>query len=75
MDLVGIPLDRDINFGVDLVSDTQPISIPSYCIAPTELKEQLQDLLSKDFIRLSVTHLGCTSVIYKEKGWFDADVY
>ncbi|XP_070004354.1 uncharacterized protein [Nicotiana sylvestris] len=49
-DLPGMPLDKDIDFGIDLVLGTQPISIPSYCMALAELKElseQLQELLEK----------------------------
>ncbi|XP_070042869.1 uncharacterized protein [Nicotiana tomentosiformis] len=38
-DLSGIPPDRDIDFGISLVSRTQTISIPPYRIAPVELKE------------------------------------
>ncbi|XP_070008379.1 uncharacterized protein [Nicotiana sylvestris] len=36
-DLPGMPPDRDINFCIDLSIDTQPISIPPYCMAPKEL--------------------------------------
>ncbi|XP_070040366.1 uncharacterized protein [Nicotiana tomentosiformis] len=49
-DLSGMPPDRDIDFGIDLVSGAQPNSIPPYRIAPAklkELKEQLQELLDK----------------------------
>ncbi|XP_070039136.1 uncharacterized protein [Nicotiana tomentosiformis] len=49
-DLSGMPPDRDIDFGIDLVPDTQPISIPLYRMAPaklTELKEELQELIDK----------------------------
>ncbi|XP_070010085.1 uncharacterized protein [Nicotiana sylvestris] len=49
-DLPAMPPDRDIDFGIDLVLDTQPISIPSYRMAPVELKqlkEELQELLDK----------------------------
>ncbi|XP_070050333.1 uncharacterized protein [Nicotiana tomentosiformis] len=38
-DLPGMPPDRDIDFGINPVMSTQPISIPSYCMAPMELKE------------------------------------
>nr|XP_009766949.1 PREDICTED: uncharacterized protein LOC104218205 [Nicotiana sylvestris] len=38
-DLPDMPPDRDIDFDIDLAPDTQPISIPSYCMAPTKLKE------------------------------------
>ncbi|XP_070054189.1 uncharacterized protein [Nicotiana tomentosiformis] len=33
-DLSGMPPDRDIDFGIDLLPGTQPISIPLYRIAP-----------------------------------------
>ena len=38
-DLSGIPPEREIEFGIDLLPDTQPISIPPYHLAPAELKE------------------------------------
>ena len=60
-DLPGLPLDRDIDFCIDVEPGTRPISIPPYRMAPTELKElkeQLQDLLSKGFIRPSVSPWG-----------------
>uniref|UniRef100_A0A1S3Y815 Chromo domain-containing protein n=1 Tax=Nicotiana tabacum TaxID=4097 RepID=A0A1S3Y815_TOBAC len=56
-DLPGMPPYRDIDFGIDLLSGTQPISIPPYRMALAELKElkeQLHELLDKGFIRLSV---------------------
>ncbi|XP_070020429.1 uncharacterized protein [Nicotiana sylvestris] len=46
-DLPGMPLDRDIDFCIDLAPGTQPISIPPYRMAPKELKEQLEKLLAK----------------------------
>ena len=33
-DLPGIPPEREIEFGIDLLPDTQPISIPPYRMAP-----------------------------------------
>ncbi|XP_075076665.1 uncharacterized protein LOC142163291 [Nicotiana tabacum] len=53
-DLPGIPPDREIDFGIDLLPGTKPISIPPYRMAPAQLKElkvQLKDLLDKGFIR------------------------
>uniref|UniRef100_M1B323 Retrotransposon protein n=1 Tax=Solanum tuberosum TaxID=4113 RepID=M1B323_SOLTU len=38
-DLPDIPPEREINFGIDLLPDTQLISIPPYRMAPAELKE------------------------------------
>jgi len=42
--LPGMPHDRDIDFGIDLLSSTQPISIPLYRMAPVELKELKEQL-------------------------------
>ena len=38
-DLLGIPIDREIEFPIDLLSGTSPISKALYRMAPTELKE------------------------------------
>ncbi|XP_070002826.1 uncharacterized protein [Nicotiana sylvestris] len=49
-ELTGIAPNREIDFGIDVMSGTQPISIPPYIMAPAELKElkeQLKDLLEK----------------------------
>ncbi|XP_075092142.1 uncharacterized protein LOC142172431 [Nicotiana tabacum] len=57
-DLSGMLPDRDIDFCIDLAPGTQPISILPYRMALPELKElkeQLQDLLDKGFIRPSVS--------------------
>ncbi|XP_070019964.1 uncharacterized protein [Nicotiana sylvestris] len=35
--LLGIPPDREIDFGIDVIPGTQPISIPPYRMAPAEL--------------------------------------
>ena len=49
---------------------TRPISIPPYRMAPAELKElkeQLQDLISKGFIRPSVYPWGAPVLFVKKK--------
>lgn len=38
-------------------------------MAPTELKEQLQDLLNKEFIRPSTLPLGAPVLLVKEERW------
>ena len=38
-ELPGLPPHREIEFCIDVVSDTAPISMPPYRMAPTELKE------------------------------------
>ena len=69
-DLLGMPPDRDIDFCIDLASGTQRISILLYRMAPPELKElkeQLQDLLEKGFIRPSVLPWGAPVLFVKKK--------
>ena len=51
----GLPPHREIEFSIDVVPDTAPISMSPYRMAPVELKEQLQEFLDKDFIRSSVS--------------------
>ena len=60
-DLAGLPPDREIEFTIDLVPGTGPISAAPYRMAPLELQElkaQLQELLDKGFIRPSVSPWG-----------------
>ena len=55
---LGVPPKREIDFGIDLLLDTKPISIHTYWMAPTELQElklQLKDLLNKGFIIASIS--------------------
>ena len=52
-DNVGLPPEREVEFTIDLIPGTEPISIPPYRMAPAELRElkaQLEELLSKGFI-------------------------
>ncbi|XP_073290228.1 uncharacterized protein [Primulina huaijiensis] len=49
----GIPPDRDVDFYIELMPATVPISKAPYRLAPAEMKElkdQIQDLLDKGFI-------------------------
>ena len=69
-DLLGVPPEREIDFGIDLLPDTQPISIPPYRMAPAELKkwkEQLKDLLDNGFIRPSISQWGAPILFVKKK--------
>ena len=57
-DLPRIPPEWEIDFDIDILLDTNPISIPPYRMTPTELKElkaQLNDLLDKGLIRPSIS--------------------
>ncbi|KAH0692437.1 hypothetical protein KY285_019534 [Solanum tuberosum] len=69
-DLPGVSPEWEIDFGIDLLPDTQPISIPPYRMAPTELKElkeQLKDFLDKGFIRPSISPWGAPVLFVKKK--------
>ena len=73
-DIAGLTLDREVEFTIDLITGTEPISIPSYRMAPIELrglKAQLEKLLSKGFIRLSISPWGAPVLFVKKKDGFD----
>jgi hypothetical protein len=60
-DLPGLPLERDVEFVIELKPSTAPISRRLYRMPPNELAElktQLQDLLEKRFIRPSSSPWG-----------------
>ena len=69
-DISGLPPDRAIEFVIELVPRTEPVSIPPYRMAPAELKElkaQLEELLSKGFIRPSTSPWGALVLFVKKK--------
>jgi hypothetical protein len=69
-DLPGLPLERDVEFVIELKPGTTPISRTSYRMPPNELAElktQLQDLLEKGFIRPSSSPWGCPAIFVKKK--------
>ena len=69
-DIVGLPPDREVEFTIDLILGTEPISIPPYRMAPAELRElkaQLEELLSKGFIRPSISPWGAPVLFVKKK--------
>ena len=69
-DLPSIPPEWEIDFGIDLLAVTNPISIPPYRMAPAkskELKAQLKDLLVKVFIRPSISPWDVPVLSVKKK--------
>ena len=69
-DILGIPIDREIGFSIDLLPGTSPVSKAPYRMAPTEpkeLKKQLQELLDKGFIRPSASPWGAPVLFVKKK--------
>ena len=72
-DLPEVPPEREIDFGIDLLPDNQLISIPSYTMAPVELKElkeQLKDLLDKGLIKPNISPWGSPVLFVKKKDGF-----
>jgi hypothetical protein len=70
-DFPGLPLDRDVEFKIELIPSTAPISRRPYRMPPNELaalKIQLQELLEKGLIRPSASPWGCPALFVKKKG-------
>jgi hypothetical protein len=69
-ELPGLPLDRDVEFGIKLIPGTTPILRRPYRMPPDELdelKKQLAELLNKGFIRPSKSEWGCPALFVKKK--------
>ena len=68
-DLPWLPLDRELEFGIDILLGSALISILPYRMALVELKElktQLQDLVDKGFIQSSVSPWGAPMLFVKK---------
>jgi hypothetical protein len=66
----GMPPDRDVEFVIELQPGTAPISKRPYRMPPkelAELKNQLQELLDKGYIRPSSSPWGCLLCSSKRK--------
>ena len=69
-ELSGLPPDKELEFGIEVLLGSAPIFIPPYRMTPMELKElktQLQDLVDKGFIRLTVSPWGAPVLFVKKK--------
>ncbi|XP_054816836.1 uncharacterized protein LOC129316431 [Prosopis cineraria] len=65
-----LPPEREVEFSIDLVPDTELISKAPYRMSPSELnelKKQIDDLLNKGFIRLSVSPWGLLVLFVRKK--------
>ncbi|GAU49923.1 hypothetical protein TSUD_180410 [Trifolium subterraneum] len=65
-----LPPEREIEFSIDLVPGSQPISVAPYRMSPLELRElksQLEELLQKHFVRPSVSPWGAPVLLVKKK--------
>jgi hypothetical protein len=69
-DLPGMPLERAIEFKIELQPGTTPIAKAPYKMSPVELKElkiQLQGLLDKVYIWPSISPWGCSALFVEKK--------
>ncbi|KAL6179594.1 hypothetical protein ACLB2K_051107 [Fragaria x ananassa] len=69
-ELLGLPPVREIDFTIELLPGTAPISQVPYRMAPAELKElktQLQELVDKGFIQPSMSPWGAPVLFVKKK--------
>lgn len=69
-ELLGLPPNREVEFGIDLLPGMAPVSIAPYRMAPKELVElnaQIQELLDRGFIRPSVSSWGAPVLFVKKK--------
>ncbi|GKE55028.1 putative reverse transcriptase domain-containing protein, partial [Tanacetum coccineum] len=69
-DLPRLPPTRQVEFQIDLVSGTAPVSRASYKLAPLKLQElstQLQEVSDKGFIRPSSSPWGALVLFVKKK--------
>ena len=69
-ELLGMPPDREVEFVIELLPGTAPVSKRPYRMPPNELvelKKQLQTLLDKGFIRPSSSPWGCPALFVKKK--------
>jgi len=65
-----VPPEREVEFSIDLVPGTKPVSMIPYRMSASELaelKKQLEDLLNKKFVRPSVSPWEAPVLLVKKK--------
>jgi len=66
----GLPPRREVEFSIDLVLGTGPVSMAPYRMAPAELvelKKQIEELMVKQFIRPNTSPWGAQVLLVKKK--------
>ena len=69
-ELPGLPPEREIEFCIDVVTGTDPISMPPYRMVPARLKElnkQLKLLLEQGLIGPNISPWGAPVMFVKKK--------
>ena len=68
--ILDVSPEEEVEFSIDLIPGTKPISMAPYIMSASELselKKQLEDLLEKKFVRLSVSPWGAPVLLVKKK--------
>jgi hypothetical protein len=76
-ELPGMPPDRDIEFSIELLPGTTPISKRAYRMDVKdliELKKQIEELLEKRFYSPQFITMGSPSSIHEQERWFKKNV-
>ncbi|XP_058741733.1 uncharacterized protein LOC131614123 [Vicia villosa] len=66
-DVNELPPEREVEFAIELVPGTSPVSVAPYRMSPSELaelKNQLEELLEKKFIHPSVSPRGAPVLLH-----------
>jgi hypothetical protein len=70
-DVSELPPEREVEFTIDLIPGTSPVSMAPYRMSASELselKKQLEELIEKKFIRPSVSPWGAPLLVKKKDG-------
>ena len=69
-EVMGLPPKRELDFSIELVTGTVPVSEAPYrmhILELNELKSQLKELIDKNYIRPSVSPWGAPVLFVKKK--------
>ncbi|MCH95950.1 cellular nucleic acid-binding protein, partial [Trifolium medium] len=69
-DVTDLPPEREVEFAIELVPGTSPVSMALYRMSASELnelKKQLEVLLEKMFVRPSISSWGASVLLVKKK--------
>jgi hypothetical protein len=78
-ELPSMPPERKVEFALDLIPGTTPISKRTYRVSEpelVELKRHIDELLEKGYIRPStLPWVANSSVVRRKEGWYQKDVH
>jgi hypothetical protein len=77
-DLAGMPPERKVEFAIELIPGTAPISKRAYRVSGpelVELKTQIDELLGEGLHQTQHLALGHPNVVYGEERWYEDDVH